>query len=68
MRDGRSLGATKLRYEISVVLKWPIPSSVVSHLVKAGLPANITAIAEHAEEVMRMSFLSCFPCPLQNMS
>lgn len=51
VRDGRSLGATKLRYEISVVPNWPIPSSVVSHLVKAGLPANITAIAERAEEV-----------------
>lgn len=51
VRDGRSLGATKLRYEISVVPTWPIPSSVVSHLVKAGLPANITAIAERAEEV-----------------
>ena len=51
VRDGRSLGATKLRYEISVVPKCPIPSSVVSHLVKAGLPANITAIAERAEEV-----------------
>ena len=51
VRDGRSLGATRLRYEISVVPKWPIPNSVVSHLVKAGLPANITAIAERAEEV-----------------
>ena len=51
MRDGLSLGATRLRYEISVVPKWPIPKPVVSHLVKAGLPANITAIAERAEEV-----------------
>ena len=53
VRDGRSLGATRLRYEISVVPRWPIPSSVVSHLVKAGLPANITAIAERGEEVRR---------------
>ncbi len=55
VRDGRSLGATKLRYEISVVPKWPIPNTVVSHLVKAGLPANITAIAERAEEVRNSS-------------
>ncbi len=55
VRDGRSLGATKLRYEISVVPKWPIPNTVVSHLVKAGLPANITAIAERAEEVRQLS-------------
>lgn len=67
VRDGRSLGATKLRYEISVVPKWPIPSSMVSHLVKAGLPANITAIAERAEEVMRLSSLSRFTFPLQNV-
>ena len=58
VRDGRSLGATKLRYEISVVPKWPIPNSVVSHLVKAGLPANITAIAERAEEVQSFALLS----------
>ena len=51
------MGATRLRYEISVVPKWPIPKSVVSHLVKAGLPANITAIAERAEEVRNASTL-----------
>lgn len=51
VRDGRSLGTTKLRYEISVVPKWSIPSTLVSHIVKAGLPANICAIAERAEEV-----------------
>ena len=38
--------------------KWPIPSSIVSHLVKAGLPANITAIAERAEEVTTLSIFS----------
>lgn len=52
MRDGRSLGTTKLRYEISVAPKWSIPSTLISQVVKSGLPANICAIAERAEEVI----------------
>lgn len=53
VRDGQSLGATKLRYEVIVVPKWSLPSTLVSQLVKAGLPANICAIAERAEQVGR---------------
>ncbi|CAL8464995.1 g4530 [Coccomyxa elongata] len=53
VRDGRSLGTTKLRYEISVAPKWSIPSTLVSQVVKSGLPANICAIAERAEELAR---------------
>lgn len=51
VRDGKSLGATRLRYEISVAPKWAIPASLVSALVRAGLPANICAVAERAEQV-----------------
>ncbi len=53
VRDGRGLPATKLRYEISAAPVWPIPASLVSQLVRTGLPANICAIAERAEEVGR---------------
>lgn len=49
-REGVSL-ATMLRYEISVVPKWSIPSTIVSHVVRSGLPANIAAIATRAEQV-----------------
>ena len=51
VRDGKSLGATRLRYEVSVAPKWAIPASLVSALVRAGLPANICAVAERAEQV-----------------
>lgn len=60
VRNGRSLGTTKLRYEISVAPKWSIPSTLVSKVVKSGLPANICAIAERAEEVWHLFlWLSC---------
>eukprot|EP00884_Botryococcus_braunii_P019796 jgi/Botrbrau1/64/Bobra.0022s0057.1 len=45
--------ATVLRYEIYIVPKWSIPSTIVTSVVKAGLPANIRAIADRAEQVAR---------------
>ena len=48
---GRSSGghATILRYDIAVQPRIPIPSSIVSYIVRAGLPANIKSIVERAE-------------------
>ncbi len=43
--------ATILRYELSLVPRWPLPSALVTHVVQAGLPANIRAVALRAEEV-----------------
>lgn len=43
--------ATVLRYEVYIVPKWSIPSTIVTGVVKAGLPANIRAIADRAEQV-----------------
>ncbi|KAK9823512.1 hypothetical protein WJX72_003333 [[Myrmecia] bisecta] len=49
VRDG--LSSTLLRYEITVVPKWSIPSTIVTRVVKAGLPANILAIVKRAEQI-----------------
>ncbi len=46
--------STLLRYEISVVPKMSIPSTFVSHIVRMGLPTNVSAIAERAEQVNRL--------------
>ena len=45
--------STLLRYEITIVPKLSIPSALVSCIVKAGLPANIMALAKRAEQVRR---------------
>lgn len=50
VRDGLQF-ATILRYELSLVPRWPLPSALVTHVVQAGLPANIRAVALRAEEV-----------------
>lgn len=43
--------STLLRYEITIVPKLSIPSALVSCIVKAGLPANIMALAKRAEQL-----------------
>ena len=43
--------ATFLRYDIVIKPKFNLPSRIVSYIVKAGLPANIRAIADRAEMV-----------------
>ena len=50
VRDGLQF-ATILRYELSLVPRWPLPAALVTHVVQAGLPANIRAVALRAEEV-----------------
>ena len=50
VRDGLQL-ATVLRYELSLVPRWPLPPALVTHVVQAGLPANIRAVARRAEQV-----------------
>jgi hypothetical protein len=42
--------ATVLRYDISVQPRIPMPSAVVSYVVRAGLPANVKAIVQRAEQ------------------
>lgn len=49
---------TLLKYEISLQPKLSIPSAIVTCVVKAGLPANMMAMAKRAEEV-RVSQLAC---------
>ena len=43
--------ATILRYDISVQPCIPMPPSVVSYVVRAGLPANVKAIVQRAEDL-----------------
>lgn len=43
--------ATVLRYEVILVPHWSIPSTIMSCVVKAGLPANLIAVAQQAEQV-----------------
>lgn len=42
---------TILRYEILVQPKLNVPSAIVSYVVRTGLPGNIRAIAERAEQM-----------------
>lgn len=42
---------TLLKYEISLQPKLSIPSAIVTCVVKAGLPANMMAVAKRAEQV-----------------
>ncbi len=41
---------TLLKYEISLEPKLSIPSAIVTCVVKAGLPANMMAMAKRAEQ------------------
>lgn len=43
--------ATLLRFDICVRPKVMLPGAIVSYVVRAGLPANIQAVARRAEEV-----------------
>lgn len=43
--------STLLKYEISLQPKLSIPSAIVTCVVKAGLPANMMAMAKRAEQV-----------------
>ncbi|KAL0037090.1 hypothetical protein WJX77_012339 [Trebouxia sp. C0004] len=45
---------TLLKYEISLEPKLSIPSAIVTCVVKAGLPANMMAMAKRAEQVAEM--------------
>lgn len=54
--------ATVLRYEVVLVPHWSIPSTIMSCVVKAGLPANLIAVAQQAEQVscfMHWQLLAC---------
>ena len=50
VQNGLSL-ATVLRYEVSIVPKWSLPSTIITTIVRCGLPANVRAIATRAEQV-----------------
>lgn len=50
--------ATLLRYEVSIVPKWSLPSTLVTTIVRCGLPANVRAIATQAEKVNTICRLS----------
>ena len=43
--------ATSLRYEVSIVPKWSLPSTLITTVVRCGLPSNVRAIANQAEKV-----------------
>ncbi len=51
---------TLLKYEISLEPKLSIPSAIVTCVVKAGLPANMMAMAKRAEQVS--PFIVCLSC------
>ena len=46
---------TLLKYEISLEPKLSIPSAIVTCVVKAGLPANMMAMAKRAEQASRLN-------------
>ena len=50
VQDGVSR-ATVLRYEVSIVPKWSLPSTIITTVVRCGLPANVRAVAARAEQV-----------------
>lgn len=43
--------ATMLRYDLTLAPKLAVPATLVNHVVRAGLPANILALAQRAEQV-----------------
>lgn len=45
--------SSQLRYDILIVPQLPLPSSIVSYIVKAGLPANIKAVVKRAEQLAK---------------
>lgn len=47
----RGTHATLLHYEATLQPKQNLPSAIVSHVLVAGLPANILAVARRAEEL-----------------
>lgn len=47
----RGRPATRLVYEATVVLNWPLPRSIVAYMVKNGLAQNLAAIAARAVQV-----------------
>jgi len=56
---------TLLKYEISLEPKLSIPSAIVTCVVKAGLPANMMAMATRAEQASALIvWLSCSSAPL----
>jgi len=56
---------TLLKYEISLEPKLSIPSAIVTCVVKAGLPANMMAMARRAEQASPLIvWLSCSVAPL----
>jgi hypothetical protein len=52
VQNGLELAAV-LRYELSLLPRWPLPAALVTHVVQAGLPANIRAVARRAEQARR---------------
>ena len=54
-----------LKYEISLEPELSIPSAIVTCIVKAGLPANMMAMAKRAEQASPLIvWLSCSSAPL----
>ncbi|KAL6783803.1 hypothetical protein ACKKBF_B05860 [Auxenochlorella protothecoides x Auxenochlorella symbiontica] len=49
----RGRPATRLVYEATVVLNWPLPRSIVAYMVKNGLAQNLAAIAARAVQLER---------------
>ena len=57
VRDSASI-STLLQYELHVLPRWSLPSTLVSCVVRAGLPANVRAIAARAEQVGPLVFFA----------
>eukprot|EP01025_Chloroclados_australasicus_P067329 TRINITY_DN9309_c0_g1_i10.p1 TRINITY_DN9309_c0_g1~~TRINITY_DN9309_c0_g1_i10.p1 ORF type:complete len:831 (-),score=78.94 TRINITY_DN9309_c0_g1_i10:2398-4689(-) len=45
-----AMGPTTLRYEVNIATVASIPKSIVRHVIRAGLPANVLAVAKQAEK------------------
>ena len=43
--------STLLRYEVSLAPRLSLPSTIVTYVLRCGLPANINAMARRAEQV-----------------
>ena len=52
--------ATTLRYEVSIVPKFSLPSTLITTVVRCGLPSNVRAIATQAEKVRLTRILEGF--------
>jgi len=57
--------STLLRYEIQVVPQLngvPLPRALLTYLLEQGLPANLSAVAAHAERIAQVrAHLACVP-------